>query len=296
MVFDQNQIDELLEIISYNQTLFIARQVGPEILSDKDHTLLSKFGVKLSKYKGEIPTTEAAYRFGILAEALGDQRTKSLSFNDFKKYLAAGNYIPLTSSEEVALKTIKLQAYNDIKGLSSKIQKDFYQKNIEIEATKAVEQRLGVKELMLNLQAKTGDYDVDFGRISDYIMHSSYETGRLKSIEDKYGSDAQVYKEVYLGACKHCIRLYLTAGIGSQPIIWKLSKLEANGTNIGRKVHEWRATVGPIHPWCRCTLHYIPNGYTWDNEKKMFLLKDFKPKIERKSVIKIQVGSKKFEV
>ncbi len=296
MLFTPNQIEELLEIIKYHQIVFIARQVGGEVLSTKDRALLKKYNIDIEEYLKEIPGVEAAYLFGVLAEALGDSKTKELSFKDFKKYLAEGNYIPLSMVEEEALKQVKFQAYNDISGLSNKIQKDFYQKAIEVETTKVIEGRKGIKDLVSNLQKKTKDYNRDFGRIADYIMHSCYETGRLNSIEHNYGEGALVYKDVYPGACKYCIELYLTNGLGSEPRTFKSNELRSNGTNIGRKTKDWKSTLGPVHPWCRCTVHHLSEGYTWNEDKKIFDLQNYIPKVKRKSKIKIQVGDKSFEV
>ena len=48
---------------------------------------------------------------------------------------------------------------------------------------------------------------------------------------------------------------------------------------------------------CRCELHYIPEGYVWDEETEQFQPpKEYKRKVERKSKVKIQVGDKTFEV
>lgn len=50
--------------------------------------------------------------------------------------------------------------------------------------------------------------------------------------------------------CPDCVRLHLTAGPGSPPRIFKLSELQANGTNVGKKRAAWKAVIGPVHPWC----------------------------------------------
>lgn len=55
---------------------------------------------------------------------------------------------------------------------------------------------------------------------------------------------------IWVGNCKHCIQLYTTEGIGSKPREFKLSSLIANGNNIGVKVKDWKATLGPVHPFC----------------------------------------------
>ena len=102
---------------------------------------------------------------------------------------------------------------------------------------------------------------------------------------------------IWTGNCKHCIKFYTTQGIGSQPRIFKLNELIDNGSNIGRKQVDWTPTLPGTHPFCRCELHYIPEGYVWDEETKQFQPpKEHKRRVERKSKVKIQVGDKTFEV
>ena len=79
--------------------------------------------------------------------------------------------------------------------------------------------------------------------------------------------------------------------------MFKLVDLIANGDNIGRKAKDWAPTLQGIHPFCRCQLRYLPKGYVWDEERQIFAPpKDYKPKIERRSKVKIYVGDKIFEV
>lgn len=100
-------------------------------------------------------------------------------------------------------------------------------------------------------------------------------------------------KSIWTGNCRHCIRLYLTGGIGSQPKIFKISDLIANGDNIGVKVNDWKPVVSSTHPHCRCTLRSLPIGYKWDEEKEQFArptTEEYVPKVERKSKVKITIG------
>lgn len=119
----------------------------------------------------------------------------------------------------------------------------------------------------------------------------------MMAIERSHGTEAKVYKTVYELACRHCIRLYLTNGIGSQPILFTVAELVANGSNIGRKVADWKAVVESTHPFCRCNLSYVMDGYKWNKEKKDFVpSSDWKRKVERKSKVKINWGDKIIEV
>lgn len=101
---------------------------------------------------------------------------------------------------------------------------------------------------------------------------------------------------LWVGNCKFCIKFYTTNGIGSKPRIFKLADLMANGTNIGRRQKDWLPTVGPVHPFCRCVLNYLPDDYVWSDERQRFEMKPYKRKIERRSKVTITVGDKKFEV
>ena len=102
---------------------------------------------------------------------------------------------------------------------------------------------------------------------------------------------------IWSGNCQHCIRLYTTGGIGTKPRVFKLIDLIANGDNIGIKAKDWKPTLGPIHPFCRCNLRYKPKTYVWDKETESFEPpKEYKRKVERRSKVKIFVGYKEFTV
>jgi hypothetical protein len=67
--------------------------------------------------------------------------------------------------------------------------------------------------------------------------------------------DQLVYKTVISDArlCQWCRRFYTNAD--GTPKLYKLSELQANGSNFGKKKRDWLPTVGPTHPRCRCQLH-----------------------------------------
>ena len=115
------------------------------------------------------------------------------------------------------------------------------------------------------------------------------------------GSDPLVYKDVYVGACRHCIALYLTDGLGSASRLFKLSVLVANGSNIGRKVKDWRATVDGVHPFCRCLLRTHTESTIWDKKKKQFVydteaLKREEKRLGIRGKVKVTVGEKVYIV
>lgn len=302
-MFNLSKIKELMGVVDFYHTLFIGTNVGKDTLTKQDIKLLKSRGIDVSKLPDET-IAEYSYKFGILSEALGDKRSKDMSFDELKRFISSKNYIPLTKAEQETLEYVKHQMYSDIKGLGNRISKDFsqtaievdrkrrfqYEKTIKDETTKAIEQRKSVRELSSELGHKTGDWARDFDRIADYTMHNAYQHGIASQLIKQYGDECNVFFSVYNGACEHCQRIYLTNGIGSEPKIFKLKDVIANGSNIGRKVVDWLPSISPLHPWCRCTLHVVPENGVWDKDKKQFIIGRNTYGVNRKSRIKVTIN------
>lgn len=311
MIFTPTQIQQILKIIDKYHVLFAAQHVGFDILTPNDKALLRSYGIDVEKLKDR-SQVEHAFKFGFLSQVLSDKDMKKLTYPQFEAFLNAGKFIPLTTRENDALTALKQHAYSDITGLGNRIKDNWqtvhieadqkqrarYEEIIRNEAEQTLRDRKSVRDMVSALGHKTEDWSRDFGRISDYVLHSAFDQGRAMAIDREEGGDALVYKDVYPGACRHCIKHYLTNGIGSQPKIFKLSTLQANGTNVGKKVDEWQPVIGPLHPWCRCTLERVPEGYEWNDETQSFSTpkKDYQRKVQRKSKIRIQIGDKTTEV
>lgn len=304
MLLQPNEIQEILDIINNFHILFIANQVGVDTLTPADLKILSDHGIDISKIVDGQGKVTDAFRFGILAEALGSKQAKTLNYDQFKKFVSSGKFLPLTNSEEAALTALKTQAYNDIKGLGNKISQDFtqlliesdkvqrlkYEKIIQEEAEQTVLNRETVSELSSRLGHKTKDWTRDFDRIADFILHSAFDNGKAQHILKEQGENAEVYKSVYKGACKHCVEAYLTNGLGSEPKIFKLIELINNGTNIGKKTDEWLPVIGPHHPWCRCELYDKPKNTGWNEKTQDFttIIRNTYG-VDRKSKVKITI-------
>ena len=86
-----------------------------------------------------------------------------------------------------------------------------------------------------------------------------------------FGMEALVYKDVFPQACRWCIKLYLTGGIGSEPRIFKVSELKANGNNYGLKPMQWKPIIGSVHPFCRCNLEQYDPDREWDSKQRGYI-------------------------
>lgn len=296
------QQNEILSILDNFHILFVAENIGVEYLTEAEKQQLQEFGFDLeqnfeSKY-------DQMFKFGIIAETLGQDNVRNLTYKNFLKYLKSGKFAPLTEAENQALEAVKSQAYNDIKGLGNRVcaqtnqifieadsvQRVKYEKIIEQQLKTTLQNRDSIKQMASELGHKTLDWARDFDRISDFTMHCALEQGVSAAIVRRSGSNALVYKDVYDGACEHCVRLYLTKGVGSQPKLFKLNDLILNGSNIGRKVKQWKPILGSTHPFCRCTLTQLPENVEWSEQTKMFETISKNPKITtRRSRARIQV-------
>lgn len=286
MIFTQGQIQDMLAILRKYELIFVAGQLGLDFLSQSDKNILLASGINLDQFKNKKGIVEHAFLFGVLAEAIGDSRAEQMNYDQFKRFLASGKFIPLTEEEEFALQTVKNRAYTDITSLGNRMrtavsnnilknnqeQAVMVRNMIRQKTIKATELRYGARNLAADFAETSKDWEVDWLRIAYYLTHEAFNSGRAQSILKEHGEDAEVYFDVYPGACKHCKELLLTdpEDVNSKPIVFKLKEIIANGNNIYRKVAEWKATISPIHPYCRCTINFKKPGFDWNPETRAF--------------------------
>lgn len=310
MVFTLAQIQDILAILRNHQLVFIAEQLGLNYLSPNDRNILTAAGIDLTKYTNTQGIVEHAYLFGILAEAIGDDRAKNMNYQQFQKFLKSGQFVPLTDEEEFALEQLKNRAYTDITGLGSKVmqgtsnviiranmrEQSRIRKIVKNKAIEAVQYRQSATKLAQELGHATEDWERDWLRIAYYLLHEAYNYGRAQAIFRDYGEDAECWFDVYKGACRHCRELYLEDpdDENSRPKIFKLKDLIANGNNIGRKAADWLPTIDPVHPYCRCTLNVKKPDQEWDEEMHSFVkVKKYIPKNKKLQNVKLNIKVKK---
>jgi hypothetical protein len=286
MIFTFTQIQNLIQVLDKSRLMFIVKQLGSGYLSNVDKAVLKAAGVDLSKFTNSKGVLEHAFLFGILAEAIGDERAKKMSYKEFQQFLASGNFIPLNEEEEFALQQVKNRAYTDISNLGNRMKNTvsnaMLKRNqsrstmvadvIKKKTANAIQLRTGARALAADLANTTKDWEVDWLRIAYYLTHEAYNSGRAQSILRNYGKDAEVYFDVYEGACDSCRILYLEhpSEPESKPKVFKLEDVIKNGNNIGVPKKQWKPTISPTHPYCRCTINYKDPNMGWDEETRSF--------------------------
>jgi len=317
MVLDSQQINTLLSIINNNQSILIGRELGLDFLSEYDKSLLISNGIDLEElYQPGNDSIYTSFHLGMLAVALNDTKAlNKLQYKDLYNYVKEGKYIPISQRELATVQAIKNQTFADIKTLNGRIfqdlngilsnstlkgQQDFLKKEI----VEGLEKKKTLREISNTISEKTGDWQRDFDRIVEYQSNTAYQEGRGAMFEkDELGetnnSDPDVYKLVFESACKHCLSLYTTKGWRSEPIVFKLSVLKGNGTNIGRKTADWKAIVGSTHPFCRCLLFRKKKNTFWDMKSQSFVQSKespLDPKIRKRQPIRIKIAGKEMSV
>lgn len=314
-LFTESEISKLLGIIDKNIITLVAKVLGKEALTSMDKLILKQHNIDFNKLSYNLPPYWKAYLFGRLVGELNINQSSKIDYNNFNKYLSREQYNPPTNREIAEYNAARRRTYEYIKGIGENQKKALNTFISESELEYVVEKnrkdsikvvkekidegslrRYSVQKITSNIGNQLKKWNQDWGRIVETECQNIYTIGTAQTIMDLHGDDAKVYFDVFPGACRHCISLYLTSGIGSKPKIFTIPQLINNGTNIGRKSKDWKPVLGAVHPFCRCNLRVIPPGYEWDDENKKFSPKIVTNKIERKSKVKINVGDLKFEV
>ena len=309
-MLDPTDIQKLFEIIQKHHIVLLARSFGSGYLLPNEIELLNKYGIDAETlYRLSSDKFLTSFQLGLLTQATSLAEAKNWSRSEFQIYMK-GNPLPLTRREEYVLNAIKNQALNDIRGNNGRIftdvnnillndnrkgQEEFLRKEIH----DGTAQRQSLRNIANEIASKTGDWSRNFDRIVEYTSNSCYQEGKAEwLVREHPDGDPLVWKRVYESACKNCIKLYLTNGMGSEPIVFKLSELRANGTNIGRKVDQWLPVVGSTHPFCRCSLNERDPNYDWNPQTQEFdiLINKYVPKVKRNSKVKITIGTRTYTV
>lgn len=317
MLFTANDIQRILSNVDFAVAKLVAETLGKDYLTRSDIDLLKRRGVDLVKLLPKFPSHYQAFLFGRVSAAIGHSASSYISYADFMTFLASMGEFRPTEADMAFYRVAANKTYNHIKGLGDRIKNDvsaaiaseqlnFLQARERSKAEKTIHdeildgtiQRRAVKKITSNIAHQMVSWNRDWGRIVETEEQDVFNLGRAAYMMSRdEGDDPLVYFDVFPGACRHCIRLYRKNGIGSEPKIFKLSELLANGTNYGVKSKDWKPTIHPVHPFCRCDLRELPKGYVWDKDKGEFVPpKNYERDVERKSKVKITIGDKEYLV
>ena len=113
------------------------------------------------------------------------------------------------------------------------------------------------REVARRIRQRSGDLARNFERIAETEIQAVHNEGQIAQAVELDGEEARVARIPESGACGHCTRAFLNPET-QEPIIFQVSQIVGNGSNIGRKRVDWLPTLYPMHPNCRCDV--IPVG------------------------------------
>lgn len=183
-----------------------------------------------------------------------------MSVDRLKEHLRA-NPIPLSEAEKQAVTMANQRAAQYVVGLGNRVSNQTGQMVIEADASlrqqlrdtirtqtaRNIAARETVKQLKSDLGHATSDWTRDLDRIAVTEKQTAMQEGQAAAAAKMYGGRAKVAKLTRPRCCPQCDAAYNSKG---QPRVFDLADLEANGSNVGRKQAEWKATVAPLHPNC----------------------------------------------
>lgn len=122
----------------------------------------------------------------------------------------------------------------------------------------AVESGQTAQKLASELGDAAQDWSRNWLRIAETELQGALNDGVVTQAIRAFGDAATVAGVPNANACVDCRRLLLDED--GHPRVFRVADLLANGTNVGRPRREWKASVWPQHPRCRCHWQVIPPG------------------------------------
>lgn len=229
--------------------------------------------------KGDlIPLLDKAIKYGQVKA-----KTKAkLSPKDLEKLIQKENNSPLMDMEkeasQIAFDSLVLKGQAKINNALM----DQLKRNYKVLDTLIQDQGVSKTQMKRYLRQVSQDNKQDWDMvIRTELMNKSQEAFaeeiiRGKSAYSDQGADTRVFKRPNPNACPHCKRLYLDQD--GRPRVFKLKDLLENGSNVGRKVADWKPVVGVTHPHCQCILEVLPENCILDEKGNISVVKDDKAK------------------
>lgn len=131
----------------------------------------------------------------------------------------------------------------------------------------AIAGRLSWPAFAAKLNGRFGSWTRDWRRVARTELQGAYNEGVVATAVSSHGFDSLIARVPEFDACEHCLRLFLDEN--GRPRIFTARELIANGTNVGRRDYEWRATIWTIHPNCRCDTLHVPPGHAFNSKWRL---------------------------
>ena len=273
MALTPSQIRQIKKVIEEHMNVIMELTIGDMKVSPET---LKKLGVP--KSVSNLITDSSKY--GKLTTVMNKNLSKMSpqEVNDMLKKLK------VSSRQQRSMEYLKAKTQLSIDNLTQRMtsavitsalqnQLDMYQAIGQV-VPEAVKKNTDRYKVVQQLRDLTQDWERDWHRVAHSEMWDAKVQGEANAIMDnespisKKGKDTMVFKRPAPNACNKCKQLYLEAD-GITPKLFKITELQANGSNYGKKQADWKPTLGILHPNCMCPLSVMPDGYKFDSSGQL---------------------------
>lgn len=268
MAITPGQLRQIKKIVEEHMEVLMELTVGDAKSSEK---LVKQ--LNLPKELADLITS--SYKYGKLNITQG----KSLSDMAPAQVTQFIKKLTLSPRQKKSIEYLKAKTQATISSLTSKIvtgvvntvlndQIGMYQAIKQV-VPGAITQHQDRYQVIQQLRDMTGDWERDWHRVAHTEMWDAKVQGEANAIADnesplsQKGTETLVFKRPGPLACNKCKQLYLEKD-GITPKVFKLSDMQALGTNYGLKQANWKPVVGTVHPNCMCPLSVMPDGFHFD--------------------------------
>lgn len=272
---------QIRQIVSDHHLALIVSLCGPDTVTADELARLQ--AAKLVKLPARpIDFVTAGHLLGEALHDATDEQSRQMSPVDF--WQRVRTLRSQTTAEQEAIASAKAVYTEHIRSLGSKLEQQMFttllahydaarRSSLATKDRQKLARGIADKDsftaICAALSESTQALRKDWKRLVYTELHNHVEEGKALALIKLGHGDVRVYKKPKPDACPFCKLLYLQPnGI---PRVFRLSDLMKNGTNVGRKAGkpllegasktQWKAVLGAMHPWCRCSLHYIQDGY-----------------------------------
>lgn len=268
MALTASQMRQIKKIIEEHMNVIMKITIGDTQVSPQ---ILKKFGVP----KSISNLITDSYKYGKLTTVANKNLAKMSpqEVNDMLKKLK------VSTRQQKSIEYMKAKTQLSIDNLTQRMtsavltsalqnQLGMYQA-IDKVVPNAIKEGTDRYKVIQQLRELTNDWERDWHRVAHTEMWDAKVQGEANAIIDnespvsKKGRDTTVFKRPAPNACNKCKQLYLESD-GITPRLFKITDLQANGSNYGKKQADWKPTLGILHPNCMCPLSVMPDGYKFD--------------------------------
>lgn len=216
MIFNNEQIQEILSLVDFRFADLVWKIFGPSHLTSQDKENLKKHGIDPGSLVKKIPPYWANWMFGLLSGKLSDYQTKQISYKDLLDYLARRQYETPSKREIEEYEMACNRTYGYLKGLGDKMKKDISSYISDSELRMRMEQERTIKEgvkrgiverdttklIAAKISNQLNDWSRDWNRIVETEYQGVFNMGRVQSyMREGDGPNTLIYFDVYPAAC-----------------------------------------------------------------------------------------------